>query len=65
MTAPGALEAIRFVDPQSTGHLVAWRAAPFFIPVWLSLFSSGVSMLVGTGRFAPASSQENCATMMS
>ena len=29
------------------------------IPVWLSLFSSGVSMLAGTGRFAQASSQKS------
>ena len=29
------------------------------IPVWLSLFSCGVSMSGGTGRFAQASSQES------
>jgi hypothetical protein len=49
----------RFVDPQWIEPLVAWPAAPFFMPVWLSLFSSGVSMWADTGRFAQASSQDN------
>jgi hypothetical protein len=38
-----------------------WRSRPrfFTIPLWLSLFSSGVSTLAGTGRFAQAYSPEN------
>ena len=40
--------------------------APFsIIPVWLSLFSSGASMLVDTGRFAQASLQDSWATIVS
>ena len=56
-----ALEAIRLVDPRPIEHLggVARPAFFFMVPVWLSLFSSEVSMLADTGRFAQASSQAN------
>src|SRR5207245_11008492 len=55
MTAPGALEAIRFVDPQSTGHLVAWRAArPSLYPgMALVVFLRGVNVS-GHRTFRPS-----------
>jgi hypothetical protein len=54
-------------QPSARDSVPNCLGAPLFLynPLWLSSFFSAVSMLGDTGGFAQASSQENCATMVS